>query len=179
MSDEMIMFDSPEAAQPYTMTGWKSRDGFFFANERDARYAGCTHRPCTECGKPARKLYTLCAACRADKDNARYEAMPLGEWDGRAVLYSEASDRFFSDIEDAECSLEEGQSLADLQLVICEPNYACQLDEDFFCDDMTEDGDLPDHIVTAIEEFNAAIAGTVLSWSPGKYRLNLEEHRDD
>lgn len=172
--NEIIMFDSPEAAQPYTMKGWRSRDGCFYKDEHSARYAGCTHRPCRECGKPARKIYLICDTCIAEKEASQYWAMPEAEWDGNAVLYSETLDQYFISPERASYELADGQSVDDLRLVICEPNYARQIDEDFFCDELPEDGEAPPHVQEAIEQFNAAVADTILSWSPGKCRLKLE-----
>lgn len=171
---EIVMFDSQEAAQPHTMTGWKSRNGHFYAEENDARYDGCTHRPCNECGKPAAKAYLVCNECRNARDIARYESMPQVEWDGSAMLYSDALDRYFSDLDDASDECGDGKALADLRLIICEPNYARQIDEDYFCDELPEDGEAPPHIQEAIEKFNEAVASTILSWSPGKHRLKLE-----
>ena len=179
MNDEIIMFDSPVAAKPYTMDGWLSRDGFFYRDEQTARYAGCTHVPCKECGAPARKSGLLCDECRKVAQAERYLDMPVAEWDGKAMLYSEVQDWYFSALDEAEGVLEEGQTLADLHLMICEPNYASTLSEDYYCDDMAEDDELPEHIADAITAFNEAVAGTVLSWSPGKYRLKLEGSRDD
>lgn len=179
MNDEIIMIDSPEAAKPHTMDGWLSRNGFFYRDEQSARYDGCTHRPCNECGAPARKSGLLCDECREVAKQERYLDMPVAEWDGNAMLYSEALDKYFRGIDDAEGSLEEGQTLADLRLVICEPNYASTLGEDYFCEEMEENAELPGHIADAIAAFNEAVSGTVLSFSPGKYRLKLEGSRDD
>lgn len=178
MKDEpVIMFDSPEAAKPYTMTGWLSRDGNFYKDERAARYSGCTHVACPDCGSPARKGRIHCGECASKKDVARYMAMPESDWDGVTMLYSETLDAYFSSPEEAqeeaECICGEGTALSDIRLVICEPNYAREIDEDFFCDELPEDGVAPVNIQEAIDEFNKAVSGTILSWSPGKFRLKL------
>lgn len=175
MTDKIIMFDSPEAAEPYTMHGWKSSNGFFYPNEHSARYEGCTHRPCRECGAPAKKMYTACDECREKAEIAKYDAMPAAEWDGEAILYSDSRDEYYRNLDAAEDALDEGQSLADLRLVLCEPNYCCQIEEDFFCDKLAEDGEVPGHIWDAMEAFNESVAGTVLSWSPGKCRMKMGE----
>jgi len=181
MDDKIIMIDSPEAAQFRTdIKGWVSRDGRFFGDgpsaEADARYHSCTHRPCRECGAPTIKHYIKCDACCDRSDIARYAAMPRAEWDGKAMLYSEATDRYYSDLGEADGHLDEIEercTFAELRLVICEPNYVRKLDPSDFADDLPEDGELPDEVHNAIEEFNAAVAGIVLSWSPGKQALWL------
>lgn len=180
MSEQIVMRDSPEAAQYRTdLKGWVSRDGFYFGDgstgEQTARYAGCTHVPCKRCGTPTPKLYTQCQGCRDLSYIAKYEAMPRAEWDGKALLYSEARDQYYSTPDDAAEDLEEGQTLADLRLVICTPNYVRQLEPDYCYDDLPEDGDVPDEVAEAMEAFNEAVAGIVLSWSPGKTALALPD----
>ena len=174
------MRDSAEAATLVTVTGWLSRDGRFYGAYEDvARYAGCTHVACSRCGKPTKKPWTACDDCRDLAAKERYEAMPRAEWDGEAMLYSSVSDRYFDCIEDAEDSLDEGQTLADLRLVICKPNHVPQLTEDYFSDKLPEDGDLPGYLAKAIPAFNAAIKDApVLSWSPGKFALELSTPAD-
>src|SRR5574337_290529 len=130
-----------------------------------ARYAGCTHVPCDRCGTPTPKGYTQCRGCRDLTYIAKYEAMPRAEWDGEAMLYSEARDQYYSTPDDAAEDLEEAQTLADLRLVICEPNHVRQLEPDYCCDELAE----------AMEAFNSAVAGIVLSWSPGKKALALPD----
>ena len=108
----------------------------------------------------------------------RYQAMPRAEWDGKAMLYSEATDRYYYDPEYAEADLDDGQTLADLRLVICRPNYVRRLDPDDYADELADDdGDLPNVLLEAIDAFNVAVAGTVLSWSPGNTALLLPEDK--
>jgi hypothetical protein len=171
---EVILFDSPEAAQPWTQEGWKSRDGYFYADERAARYSGCTHRPCEECGAPTPKMYVYCDSCRETRDVARYEAMPEAPWDGNQMVYSETLDRYFSDPDEAEDWLDdEGQNLASLRLVLCEPCRVGLLDIDYLCDELPEDGEAPDEVLEAMDAFNAATKDIILSWYPGKTRLQV------
>lgn len=171
MSDHpIVMYDSPDAAQPYTMEGWLSRNGRFYQDESSARYDGCTHRPCSKCGLPTPKSWLVCDACRAIGDRERYEAMPVAPWDGRQMLYSEARGRFFSDPSDAEDALDAGEGLDALRLVLCEPQYASPLDLDNFQDSLPDEDDAPDELMAAIDTFNAAVKVLVLSWTPGKTR---------
>ena len=173
VSEMIVMRDSLDAAQYRTdLKGWVSRDGFYFGDdERTARYRGCTHVPCDRCGAPTPKVYKTCQGCRELTLIAKYEAMPRGQWDGQAMLYSETLDRYYDTPDDAAEDLEDDQTLADLRLVICEPNYVPLIEPDDYCDMLPEDGDVPDEVAKAMDAFNAAVAGIILSWSPGKTAL--------
>lgn len=173
---KVVMYDSPEAARRCTVEGWVSRTGRFFGeNESLARYDGSTHQPCSGCQTPiTRGGWTVCPACRQKSEIQRYNARPRKAWDGVAWLYSEAADQWFRDLDEVEDALEEGETLEDFRLMICEPVTGRQLDYDFFSDELPEDGELPDELAEAVEVFNkAVIAAGTLSWSPGKFALDL------
>lgn len=109
---EVIMRDSQETATYRTnIRGWVSRHGQYYGDgpsgEQAARYGGCTHVSCRDCAKPAEKGWLICVECRRKADVARYAALPRKEWDGAAMLYSEARGRFYNDIESAEDDQEE------------------------------------------------------------------------
>jgi len=171
-SDVIVMRDSPEAAKPHKLDGWLSRHGRFYGDEGTARYDGCTHVACKDCSGPTPKGYLFCDACKEKKDLARYEAKPKAAWNGE-FLYSDAYDQYFADPGEAEDSLEEGQTMADLRLVICKPNYVRPLESDYCIDEMAPDdeGSLPSEVDAAMDAFNKAVAGIVLSWSPGDTAL--------
>ena len=181
MTDKIVMRDSPEAAEYRTgLCGWVSRRGLFYGDRPDsedmARYDGCTHVACKYCSAPAQKSYTACQECRDKKDLERFEALPRADWDGKAMLYSEARDKYYAGPDDAEDELEEGETLADLRLVVCKPTYARLLDEEYFCDDLPEgEDDVPPVVEQAMEAFNAAVADVIMSWQPGKVALALEQ----
>lgn len=171
---EIIMIDSPEAANPHTMSGWLSRNGQFSADEYTARYLGCTHRPCTDCGAPAERQYTHCKACRDKREIERHKARKRKPWDGTAMIYSDALGRYYSDpadaIEDAE-----NEGVGEPMLLICEPEYVRPIENDYFQDQLPEDeDDLPCEIAEAMDAFNAAVSGVILSWVPGEFALDLE-----
>lgn len=174
----MILNTSDEAARFVTnISGWVSRDGLFFGkDERTARWSGCTHVACETCGTPTPKGYLICDACRSKKDAEKYEAREKRKWDGPEMAYSEAVDKYFTDWDEAEdyCEQEEW-SMESLRLVICEPNYAREVESDFWCDDLAEDGELPPGLEKALEELNSYIRDEkiILSWSPGKYAVDL------
>jgi hypothetical protein len=166
----VIMFDSNEAAQFRTgLSGWVSRNGMYYGkDERAARYDGCTHVICEKCGKIIQRGWLLCNDCIAAKEKAKYEAMPKVEWDGKGMLYSSVADKYFSDWgEIDEYCDEEDVKIDNLRLVICKPNYLPLLDLDYGCDDLAEDGELPDEIIEAITKFNAVVKEVgAVSWFP-------------
>jgi hypothetical protein len=173
--DKMILTTSDEAATYKTVTGWVSRDGYFFGNdERSARYSGATHRPCEECGKPIEKSRVRCSECQEKKSRALFLAMSTKEWDRETPLYSRHVEEFFFDEESLldYCDEELCHTIEEMELIICEPRYARQLDVDDFCDELPEDRDeAPEALMVAIDEFNERVKGLgPLSWTPGKYR---------
>ena len=177
MSEPAVMFDSPEAAHPGTVDGWISRDGYFYQDERTARYAGCTHRPCEACGAATAKMYTHCESCREKREDARYMALPEAPWDGVQMVYSESRQEYYASPEDAEDDLDDGDDgddIAGLRLVLCDPQCVRQIDTDYFCDELPEDGEAPDELLAAMDAFNAATTGVIVSWYPGKMRARVE-----
>jgi len=174
---EQVMRDSAEAAQYRTdIKGWVSRRGIFYGDnpgsEHAARYDGCTHTACRTCGGPVEKMWTKCQGCRDVSDGARWEAMPAAPWDGQATVYSQTLERYYSEPGDAYDDLDDGQTMGDLQLVICRPNYVPQLEGDYCSNEVSDDDEgLPAEVEAAMAAFNQAVAGIVLSWSPGKTRL--------
>ena len=171
-----IMRDSPEAATPITIQAWQSSDGNVYLQEDVARYAGCTHVACRKCSAPVEKNWLDCEPCRDAADRERYLAMPRKAFDGTCLLYSQARNQYFQDLTQANESLQEGHTLDDLRLVLCEPNHGQPLSSDYFVDELPGDdeGDLPDSLYEAIDAFNEAVkqAGP-LSWSPGEFAVDL------
>ena len=102
-----------------------------------------------------------------------YENMPAAKWDGRSNIYSQLLDIYYDSPDIIDCQIP-GQTLADLQLVICVPNYVPLLDLDYGQDELPDDDDEPPpELASAINMFNESVKGLVLSWSPGPYRLDL------
>lgn len=172
MAEQIVMNSSDEAAELKTVTGWVSRLGHFYgSDERLARWDGCTHVACTRCGAAVKKSRsTLCAACRTEKEIERYAALPKVEWDGETPLYSKVTDEYFFDRQALEDKLyDEDITAESLRLVICTPNYPRQIDYDHWCDDLPEEGELPDDIADAVAALNEVIKKSApLSWSAGK-----------
>jgi len=176
-----VILDTSDQAAKFVanIQGWVDRHGMFRGNgpqgEAAARYSGCTHRACDECGKPAEKMYTHCRSCREAAAVERHAKREFKEWDGKTPLYCEANDEFFFDGDDIEYFCEENDlTEEDLRLVICEPNYLRQLDPEDWADNLpAEDGEyfFPDEANEALKAFNVILAKQPpVSWRPGKIR---------
>jgi hypothetical protein len=170
MSDQPIILpDSPEAARIETVTGWVSRNGRFYGiDEHLARYDGSTHVPCSDCGAPTEKGWTKCADCRAKHEAEREAKRPRQVWDGETPLFHEGSERFIFDGDVDELCEDEEKSFNEMEFVLCEPEYAREIEADDFSDDLPDNdsGMAPEKLTAAIEAFNAAMKGVVLCWRP-------------
>jgi len=181
MEKPKIMYGSDEAAQKVTVTGWKSRNNCFYGdNEHLARWDGCTHQICA-CGAEMERGYTICRSCSAKKRLEKYEAMPFKEWDGETMLTLHDDDKYFRDEDEVRdyCEME-GIPLEDLHLVICEPQYAWEIGEDYYCDLLPEDMTLEDcysELAEAIGKVNDLIRKKEkpISWLGGKFRTALAQ----
>lgn len=128
MSEKIILDTSNEAASNQKITGWVCRTGHFWGcDERMARYSGATHLTCN-CGQVYPKS-SYCEPCHEQKRHERYLALPKATWDGVAMLYSDKYDAYFNDTEEVEqfCRTRKIK-LTDLDLIICQPNYARPID---------------------------------------------------
>ncbi|WP_114110648.1 hypothetical protein [Thalassospira xiamenensis] len=176
-----ILYSSPEAAQLKQVTGWVSANGHFYGdNEHLARWAGCTHILCNECGQHEHsKSWTCCDACRAKHEIARYEDKPFKAWEGEP-LFSHSHDRYFFDGDELlEFSLEHAVLPGEMRLSICEPDTLQMVDfDEIWTDRLPEDmhlGDMAPELAEALAKVNDAIQHTkpVLGWNPGRFRTNV------
>jgi hypothetical protein len=183
MSERVVMYDSAAAATYRTdIKGWVSRDGLYFGeNEHSARWSGCTHQKCA-CGNIHEKGRTICNSCYAKQWSDKYYALPMVKWDGDTPLYSWDDDQFFfdeSDLLDWMAGLKEDAGNGDkpeVQLVLCDPGKLHLIDHDTWCDDLPEDGELPDEVATKIDELNEVLRNApTLCWYPGKTRIDVDE----
>lgn len=181
MTDKVIHYDSDEAAQLKTVTGWVSSDGRFYGkDEHLARWAGCTHKACG-CGNLMTKSYTICDACREVKRRERYIAMPEAA-SGDDMVFSDSAQEYFQSVEDAaEYAVENDIALKDMDLICCEPRIMREVEYDYWEDDLADDSDfvgiVPTNIRAAIDALNELIAREkpALSWWPSKCRVSEEE----
>ena len=176
---EIILKTSEEAAKFVTIEGWVDRNGRYWGkDEYMARWSGCTHIICPECGTATPKGYTICSECREKKAIKRYEAKERKQWDGERPLYSEAADQFFFDDDELMDFMEDSpgfqHDIDALRLVICEPIYLRQLDFDHWCDQLDEDVELSEAVMDAIDNLNAVIRDEgPVSWQPGKFTATI------
>lgn len=175
--EEIIPFDSDRAARLTTVTGWVSRNGHFYGDdERTARYDGCTHKPCADCGALIRRDGLVCCQpCFEKRDAARFAEMPREEWDGETPIVIFNTDTYFFGEDDLDdyCT-EHDVARETLRLAICTPQTGRHVDAmDLFEDVLVEDAseyDIPDPIREAVEQLNKAIeAAGAFSWTQGKY----------
>jgi len=167
--EPIVLFDSPEAAQFKTVGVWVSRHGRPCSDERCARYDGCTHYVCEECGQPYPKT-SYCIPCHDKMRRAIFDAMPKMPWDTTTPLVIFNTDIYFFDVGDLlDYCADNEVPPESLPLVLCVPKETPELDpDDFFWDVLGEGGDVPGEIVKAAEAFNAAVqAAGPLSWCEG------------
>jgi hypothetical protein len=115
--------------------------------------------------------WITCPACREKNDAERYSKLPEKEWDGKGMVYSDVLEKFYSDWGEIEDDAEENDiSFDDMRLVICEPVYLHQIDDDEWCDELPDEcGELPDAVIVALEQLNKVIrASGPGSYVPGK-----------
>lgn len=182
MSDKIIMYDSDEAAQYETVKGWVAADGRFYGENEDlARYAGCTHRPCKQCGEPTNKNWMFCYKCRREKELAKYNELPTEIWDGQSFVYSETLDEYFDDMDSfLDAMFDRDMRIKDAMLVHCKQVKPRDLDpDDIYQDDLPEDTGLPAEIYEAFEELNKLVAKHFPeSWYPDKIAVDMESFKD-
>jgi hypothetical protein len=176
----IILYTDDAAASLKTVTGWVSRNGLFFgSDERTARYNGSTHSKC-ECGKLKPRRYSRCEYCRIKHSNEMYGRYAFEEWDMKSPVCLYDGDEYFWDVDDIENYLEEnGMSPSDLKLVICSPNYATEIDESLWEDDLPEnsEGELPKDLSIKISELNEFIRKMEpLSWGPSNIRTEYKRN---
>lgn len=176
--DKVVMYESPEAASLQTVTGWVDATGRFWGkDEHMARYCGSTHRHCAK--NPEHPIHATngwCAVCHAESRAAKFAAMPKRVWAGEAITEYDGDQYFFDEEELRDYLIEHEIDLTDLKLVFCTPNYPRQIDpDDYFCDDLPEDGEVnDDQLLAAFELLNEMIRKSPpLSWSPGKEAVEL------
>lgn len=174
----MILFDSPEAATYKTgIEGWVSADGFYCGkDERLARYRGCTHVKCEECGSPCTKGWLKCDSCRSHASQKRWAAFPHEEWDGKKPIYLWDGNQFFFSEDELIDWLYDNEANGDeVMLVICEPICYRPIDTETIAGDAHEDWEPSDELAQKINEFNAYLKTLPPhSYTVGKIRTSYD-----
>lgn len=187
--ENIILYDSPEAAQIKTVTGWVSRNGFFWGikegAEDRARYEGCTHVKCKDCGNVINRNRTTCLDCLSKKDAEKYKAKIFQEWDRVTPLCIYGTDIYFFDADSIAEYAEEHEVLIEtLELMICKPMYATPIDyNDHYNDILPQDiyvEDIDEQLSNMFHAINEYIAEKkpILSWFEGEFRTTLKLQGD-
>ena len=179
MEAKIVHYSSDKSAHRATVTGWVSRSGRFWGeDEHMARWDGCTHVACSKCGDTVEKGWTACKKCRNAADDAKFNAKEKRQWDGETPLCLHMSDTYFWDGDDIEMYCDEHDCKpSDLQLMICEPVYAKEIDPNEYYD-LPEDVIIGGDIQVAFKELNERIReakenNDPLCWQEGKYRVDF------
>jgi hypothetical protein len=182
MKDEkIILAESDEAAKFVTgLSGWVDKNGVFWGQlEEMARYASATHKRCEECKTAIiNRVYRCCVDCIEKNDIERYSKLERKVWDGESYLHSDRDDVYFADYDQLNEYIDEHQieNIDSLRLIICEPEHLRELDADYWADDLPEDAELPESVLSAIETLNAALKDTgIVSWTPGKFAAIIDK----
>ena len=178
MTDEIILPDDQHAAEKVNVDLWRSRSGTLFNSEDAARYDSSTHRRCDLCDAVCEKSYTICSECRRKEANAKHATLETKPWDESSLIFSDALDEYFSDIDMLEDALHEhGLTPAEARLLHCEPLKPRLIDPyDLYADDMPEDEhDLAQEIIDAFDSLNKVlITCAPISYYPGKIAVCLD-----
>lgn len=156
-----------------TVEVYVSKKGGMFLTKESALNDSYTHAKCDK-HNVVYEVLSYCRECLKEKQNDRYSNFEVVEWDGKTMLYSHATDSFYWSMEEAieDAELQE-VAIDNMQLSPCEPNNLSQVDEDYWCDDIAEDGDLPIEIQKALWVLNNSVVehGKAVSWSPIRKRI--------
>lgn len=152
---ELVLPESPSAAQQVTEVLWKSKKGNLFKDEFLARQDGATHRLC-KCGEIMLKHKHLCEKCLEENNRERYNALPEAPTDWQYPIFIYQSDIVFWDEDELEdyCE-EENVNKEDLQLVEHVKEKYRTVPEDYF--ELPEDAYLPKEIQEKLDALNEAI----------------------
>ncbi len=167
---KQINYDSDEAAKQVTVTMWQSASGHTYHDEHIARYDGCTHRPCDTCGETITKGNVYCKKCLDAREREGYLKMPEAD-SSEQVVYCLGTQDFYHELDDL---IDDWKGEGAPMVVNCEPQYAPFFDvDDFMCDVLDEDGEVPSQIEEAAKAFNEAVKayGKPISFLPGKTRV--------
>lgn len=179
-SKPIIMFDSPEGAQKKSVEGWYDRFGHFFGeDERTARWSGCTHIRCPECGAITEKGRTKCDACYQKQRIALFESFPVEKWDGKTPLVLFDDDKHFFDDEILDYMADSDPAEDEnLRICKCEPVYLHLVNSDDWVDDLPEDGELPNEVQAAVDALNEKIgAAGPVAWREDEIRIDVADLR--
>lgn len=187
--EAIILHDSPEAAQyKEDLKGWVSTNGHAIAidartdsqaAELLARSMSATHKKCSNCGEVV-KANSYCSPCHEKAKLKRFYELEAVDWDGDSILYSDAYDIYFPDVESLEDHLVDTEMTVDeFRLLVCEKAFLSQIEHAHWYDELPEEVDeLPQEVIDAVDVLNAVIARQdEIAWYPSKKRASSESVR--
>ena len=152
--------------------------------EDEMRERVATHTECTKCQKPAKKPYLLCEECQKEKNTEAFNNYEEVAWT-QGMAFSKTHNEYYQDWDEVFYKLADMLesdpefTIQDMRLVIADPVYPRQLNDDFFSDEMPDDmEELPDNLQEAIDAFNDVIkAAKPLSYEGyhSKIRVKITE----
>lgn len=166
--NEQYIEGEPLELEKKTVEVYVSKKGGMFLTQESALNDSYTHTKCDKHGV-VHEIRSYCRECWEEKQDKRYNDFETVEWDGKSMLYSHATDSFYWSMEEvAEDAELQEVALENMRLSPCEPNNMHQVDEDYWCDVIADDGDLPIEIQESLAVFNNAVIehGKSVSWSP-------------
>ncbi|MCW0974404.1 hypothetical protein [Pantoea sp. JV6] len=178
----VVMYESDEAASIQTVTGWVDRTGRFWGkDEHMARYAGSTHRICQknhDHGSHATNGY--CEKCYSESRQKYFASLERKAWAGEPLVIFDNDNYFFDSESLADYCWENCLLPSELQLLICESNYPREIDMNDHCEEIIPDGgdhhDITEAIWQAAEALNKAIReSSPISWSGGKFAAIISD----
>lgn len=171
--EKVILYDSEEAAQKVQVWAWKDSKGYYHFNEGSARYSGSTHMAC-ECGELMRVGYTKCPKCSEISRKEKFLKQPFEEWDLTSMVCTDYGHDYFSSEEEVIEYLEEND-LQEIDLLIATPLDFSEVREDYWDDELGEEGELPEEMRKALDALNKIIREqtTSLYW-PSNIRTHYK-----
>ncbi len=163
----VILPESPEAARKMEVTLWVSREGLAYNDEEIARYAGCTHVKCRECGEIIEKIYTICDSCNEKIKQEKYLKLPKEKWDGETIFYSDKFNEYFGSIEELEDAINEENSedkpwikadAEEYRILKCVPVFPDCLNSDHWEDCYPDDSEEWEELEDLIADFNKKLS---------------------
>jgi hypothetical protein len=143
------------------------------------RRQACTHMDCKICSKEMLKNWSMkCADCQQVETKAKYDSLPLVEWNGSDALFDfNSDDTYFFDLESIEEYCVDNEiNKEDLLLVICGRTSFNQIDVCELQQEVVhEDWEPEEKLSELIDALNGYLAkASTRTWLPSDQRVSLK-----
>lgn len=182
MTTGIILYDDAEAAQYRTdIKGWICSKGLYHGeNEDSARSSGSTNKKCPLCDEIIdNRFYVLCYNCSEIEKDELYKKKEKIKWDRFTPIFSEKRNEYIFSYEDLIYIMNECKfSFSSARFLLCEPVFLRKIEHDFFDDEITENGEIPEEVQIAMDYFNDVIHNqSPVSYLPGKTAIFLNDEK--